>query len=206
MPVTKMNVKEHVFQKMKEELEQKTQAEVDAILAEVEEVEQRTMASIQEEVKRDADLKLKQELEEMQTVASGEMAEDRILMRKKLLAKRDEYVKAIFDEARAQLIDFTSSPDYQHYLISHLEKASAYGFASPVIEIKAEDLKYSDDIKKVFGPSVIIKINEMITIGGFILKDQETAIELNETLDFALENQDEWFKSHSGLVINKEGI
>lgn len=42
-----------------------------------------------------------------------------------------------------------------------------------------------------------------ITIGGLIVENTESSIVHNETLEFALKNQKEWFNQHSGLIINK---
>ena len=42
-----------------------------------------------------------------------------------------------------------------------------------------------------------------ITIGGLIVENTESSIVHDETLEFALKNQKEWFNQHSGLIINK---
>jgi hypothetical protein len=56
-------------------------------------------------------------------------------------------------------------------------------------------------IKENYGKDLQVEETSDITIGGFILKDQVTSVVVDETLEFALENQRGWFAAHSGLMI-----
>ena len=90
---------DQVFLYMKDEIERQAKSEEQAILNEVKALEDEAYESMKAEAKRDADLKLKQEEEEMSSNASAEISESHIERTKKLIEKRDEYVKTIFDEA-----------------------------------------------------------------------------------------------------------
>ncbi|MBM6798513.1 hypothetical protein H7U28_06765, partial [Coprobacillus cateniformis] len=46
-----------------------------------------------------------------------------------------------------------------------------------------------------------VEASEDITIGGFIIENKESSLVVDETLDFALANQKEWFNKNSGLII-----
>ena len=46
-----------------------------------------------------------------------------------------------------------------------------------------------------------VEVSDKITIGGFIVKNKATNVVVDESLDFALENQKDWFYKTSGLMI-----
>ena len=70
-----------------------------------------------------------------------------------------------------------------------------------VIYVREEDLQYTDLIKKAYGRNVLLQSSENIHIGGMIIEDQQSDLVLDETLEFALKTQKEWFNKNSGLVI-----
>ena len=67
--------------------------------------------------------------------------------------------------------------------------------------VRAEDMQYSEELKKAYGKTVEVKASDEITLGGFILENTADALVVNETLEFALENQKTWFANNSGLMI-----
>lgn len=91
---------EQVFLYMKDEIERQAKSEEKAILKEVEALEKEAYESMKLEAKKDADLRLRQELEEMQSNAASEISESHIERTKKFIYKIDEYVSAVFNEAR----------------------------------------------------------------------------------------------------------
>lgn len=102
-----MEENQEVFLSMKNEIEKQSQREVDAIMAEVKKMEEEAYSSMRAEAKKDADLRLKQELDEMQSESAAEISESHVERQKKLINKRDEYVTTIFKNAREELVAFT---------------------------------------------------------------------------------------------------
>lgn len=190
-----------VFLSMKAEIEHTAQKQVDAINAEVKKMEDEALQSMQEEAKKDADLKLKQELEEIHSEASAEISETHTQRTKKLIAKRDEYVAEVFKAAREKLVAFTKSAKYKDYLLKKAKAAADNDFVDAVMLVRAEDMQYSEELKKAYGKTVEVKASDEITLGGFILENTADALVVNETLEFALENQKTWFANNSGLMI-----
>ncbi|MDD6348519.1 V-type ATP synthase subunit E [Intestinibaculum porci] len=190
-----------VFLSMKAEIEHTAQKQVDAINAEVKKMEDEALQSMQEEAKKDADLKLKQELEEIHSEASAEISETHTQRTKKLIAKRDEYVAEVFKAAREKLVAFTNSAEYKDYLLKKAKAAADNDFVDAVMLVRAEDMQYSEELKKAYGKTVEVKASDEITLGGFILENTADALVVNETLEFALENQKTWFANNSGLMI-----
>ena len=107
-----MEENQEVFLSMKNEIEKQSQREVDAIMAEVKKMEEEAYSSMRAEAKKDADLRLKQELDEMQSESAAEISESHVERQKKLINKRDEYVATIFKNAREEIDAFTKTHKY----------------------------------------------------------------------------------------------
>ena len=165
-------------------------------------LEDEAYESMRAEAKRDADLKLKQEEEEMSSNASAEISESHIERTKKLIEKRDEYVKAIFEKAHEELVAFTKSADYASFMESKIKKvADDFKDSHSIMYVSAKDLAMKADLVKAFGQDIDVEASDDITIGGFIIENKESSLVVDETLDFALNNQKEWFNKNSGLII-----
>lgn len=190
-----------IYLSMKAEIESISSKEVEAINAEVKKMEDEALSSMQKEAKKDADLRLKQELEEIHQEAATQISETHTERTKKLIAKRDEYVSEVFKNAKDELVAFTKSSDYKDYLLKQAKKASENDFEHAVMYVRQEDLKFADDLKKAYGKDVAVEASDEITLGGLILENKEDALVVNETLEFALENQKSWFANNSGLMI-----
>lgn len=197
-----MEKKEQVFLYMKEEIERLAGLEEEKILAEAKQLEEEAYNQIKAEAKKDADLLLTKELAEISSVASVEASSSQEEKTKKLVAKRDEYVASIFSEARKKLVTFVTSNDYKSYLIKHMEKiGKLYQMENSTLGLRKEDMKYKDVLIKAYGTALDVEVNDKITIGGFIIENKATNVVIDESLDFALENQKDWFYKTSGLMI-----
>ena len=186
---------EKIFMTMSEEIKNESQQTINDILAEVKSIEDQAMASIKMEAKKNADMRLKQELDDIHSQAASEISELNSQRMKKLIRKRDEYVESIFAEVLKELKLFTESKDYRAYLENKAKQAGKSQFMNAVIYVREEDLQYTDLI------NVLLQSSENIHIGGMIIEDQQSDLVLDETLEFALKTQKEWFNKNSGLVI-----
>ena len=192
---------DQIFLYMKDEIEREASNEEKAILDEVKALEEDIYESMKAEAKRDADLKMKQEIEEMTSNASTEISESHIERTKKLIEKRDGYVKTIFDEVREKLVVFTDSKDYVSFMHEKIKKIANNFNEDSIMYIAKKDLSMKDELIKVFGKNIKVEVDEDITIGGFIVENKDLHLVVDETLDFALNSQKEWFNKNSGLII-----
>lgn len=193
---------EQVFLYMKDEIVKQANAQEKQILDEVDRLEKEAYELMKEEAQKDAELQLKQIVSEMTSNASSEISESHIERTKKLIEKRDGYVKDIFDQAISQLNDFASSNQYKDFMIEKMKKvAKDYQLPHSVLHLRKADEVLKDDLIKVYGQDIDVVIDDKISIGGFIMENQESSMIIDETLDFALENQKEWFNKNSGLII-----
>lgn len=193
---------DQVFLYMKDEIERQAKSEEQAILNEVKALEDEAYESMKAEAKRDADLKLKQEEEEMSSNASAEISESHIERTKKLIEKRDEYVKNIFDQARDELKAFVKSDEYFPFVEAKIQRvAENFKDSKSIMYVSHDDIKNKDAFVKAFGTDIEVQASDDIQIGGFILENKASSLVVDETLDFALNNQKDWFNKNSGLII-----
>ncbi len=123
--------------------------------------------------------------------------------RKTLITKREKIKDKTFSKSEALLIEFTKNDDkYLSFLGKSLKVISDL-LSSPgtVIYVKPDDVKFSEQIKRFYGRSVEIKVDESIKIGGVIAENRRMALIINGTLDGDLEEQKVWFMQNSGLKI-----
>ncbi len=193
---------DQVFLYMKDEMERQAQSEEKAILDEVKKLEEEAYESMKLEAKRDADLRLKQDVEEMTSQAASEISESHIERTKKLIKQRDEYMQSVFAKAKEKLIEFADSQEYLPFVEAKIQKvAHHFQDLETVIYVSKKDLSLKDKIVSAFGSDVRIEVNDEITLGGFIIENKKLSLISDETLDFALENQKEWFNKNSGLIV-----
>ena len=193
---------EQVILYMKDEIEREAQLEEKAILEEVKALEKEAYESMRIEAKKDADLRLKQELEEMESNAAIEISESHIERTKKLIEKRDEYVSTIFKSAKDKLIDFTNSKDYQDFMMKKAKKiVDMFDMAECIVYVSSKDIAFKDQLMKLYSNILDVKEDKNIIIGGLIGENVKSLLTIDETLDFALKNQKEWFTKNSGLTI-----
>ena len=186
-----MEKKEQVFLYMKEEIERLANLEEEKILDEAKRLEEEAYNQIKAEAKKDAEALLAKELVEISSNASVEASSSQEEKTKKLVEKRDEYVANIFSEAKDKLVAFANSKDYQAYLVKHMEEiGKLYPMSDSTLELR-----------KAYGTALEVEVSDKITIGGFIVKNKATNVVVDESLDFALENQKDWFYKTSGLMI-----
>ena len=197
-----METKEQVFLYMKEEIERLANLEEEKILDEAKRLEEEAYNQIKAEAKKDAEALLAKELVEISSNASVEASSSQEEKTKKLVEKRDEYVANIFSEAKDKLVAFANSKDYQADLVKQMEEiVKLYPMSDSTLELREADMKYKDELIKAYGTALEVEVSDKITIGGFIVKNKATNVVVDESLDFALENQKDWFYKTSGLMI-----
>lgn len=197
-----MENKEQVFLYIKDEIEKIASKEEESILNEAKALEKEAYMQMQEEAKNDADHQLEKELATISSKASIEAAAQLETRTKKLVEKREEYVNVIFKEAKDKIIDFVNGNQYKEFLLNHVKKISEdYQMTGCVLYLRKEDMIYQDELKKAYGFDIDVNINNQIQLGGFIIENPATHVVVDETLDFALTSQKDWFYKTSGLMI-----
>ncbi|MBS5114272.1 MAG: hypothetical protein KHY88_01010 [Erysipelotrichaceae bacterium] len=192
---------EQVFLYMKDEITAQASKEEAKILEEVNSLEQLANEQMEEEAKKDAALQMNQELSEISSIAAAEISQSHSERIKKLIEKRDGYVANVFSEAKAKLVEFTTSKEYVDFMLAKAKKVGAYHLTQSTMYVKKQDLELKDQLAKAYGSEIEIVASDSLEIGGLIVENSESKLVIDESLDTALENQKDWFAKNSGLII-----
>ena len=111
-------------------------------------------------------------------------------------------MKNIFDHERDELKAFVKSDEYFPFVEAKIQRvAENFKDSKSIMYVSLDDFKNKDAFVKAFGTDIEVQASDDIQIGGFILENKASSLVVDETLDFALNNQREWFNKNSGLII-----
>jgi len=118
-------------------------------------------------------------------------------VKKDLFIRRAELVDGLFNRVKQDLTDFTKTKEYASFVKEALDKVlkenPLEGFT---LLVRATDERL---FKEITGKEATVVISDRLHIGGFILKDKAGLLEIDESLDYTLRIQKEWFTTHSQL-------
>ena len=158
------------------------------------EFKETAMKKAEEEVLQELYSRIQDEITEIHTSATRSVSQKETKERQDLLLRREEITRAVFEQVKRRLLDFTRT-----------EIAKELGVRCPmegtIVMLRRDDYHLSAKLGEHFGKNVRILADEAIKIGGIKVMNQSSGIFLDETLDSRLEDQKPWFYSHSGLTI-----
>ncbi len=118
-------------------------------------------------------------------------------VKKDLFIRRAELVDGLFSSVKQDLIAFSKTKEYETYVKETLDKVLLENpLEGIILLVKAADEAL---FKAVTGSKADIKVSDRVHIGGFIVKDKAGLMEIDESLDYKLKVQKEWFTTHSQL-------
>lgn len=145
---------------------------------------------------------IQKEMAEMRNGIAREMARREMDGRRELLENRQKITQEVFERAKQKLVEYTQKPEYAALLQRFAsELPDKFRGSGTVIQIRREDEKFEDQIKKAFGGDCTFKVELGILIGGIRAYNSEMGIMADETLDSMLEDQREWFEENSGMAV-----
>ncbi len=177
-------------------------AEAQKLLDQAKEYKDNAMKKAEDEVLQELYGKIQDEVAEIRTSSTQSVSKKETQERQNLLLRREEITKAVFDQVRRRLLDFTKTPAYTDLMV---ELSKELGTRCPmegtVVMLRRDDYHLASRLGDYFGKNCRILADESIRIGGLKVMNQSSGIFMDETLDSRLEDQKPWFYSHSGLVI-----
>lgn len=127
--------------------------------------------------------------------------------KRSVLMKRNEITQRVFDNVTVKLNEYIKSDAYKAFLLKKIKEfKDKEGLSGVEIQVSLDDMKYAEDIKKVYALPCVIKGNDDITLGGFIVCDMENAIYFDETLQQKLESQKSYFIENSKLELYRSEL
>lgn len=158
------------------------------------------IALAKEELKRNLQRNKAYKLNKMHSETNIKISNEVSKMRKELIISRENMMLDVFKEVKEKIINFTKSDKYLDFLLNSTKKASeVIKGANIVIQLKEDDMKFSDEIKKAMGVNCSFEIDKSNYLGGLKISSENMIID--DTFENRLSEQDEWFMMNSGLSI-----
>lgn len=150
-----------------------------------------------QEATEEANVYIDMALSELKNSVVQNESQSKWKLKKDLFIKRAELVDGLFEQVQGDLLAFTRSEAYVTYLRDKLAQLLPdHPLQDTLILIKASDKAL---FEAILPPLARLVLSESIHVGGFILKSADGIKERDETLDYALKVQREWFTTHSTL-------
>lgn len=194
---------EERFEMIQRSVLEQAGAEAQKLLDQAREYKETAMKKAESDVLQELYSRIQDEVAEIRTSATRSVSQKESKARQDLLLRREEITRAVFEQVKRRLLEFTHTPAYND-LMNNLAKelGARCPMEGTVVMLRRDDYHLAAKLGEYFGKNVRILADESIRVGGIKVMNQSSGIFLDETLDSRLEDQKPWFYSHSGLTIS----
>ncbi|WP_312654331.1 V-type ATP synthase subunit E family protein [Proteiniclasticum sp.] len=195
------NTIEELEEYFKNEIERVSQGEIKKIQTEIHNIENRNIRELEETARNNAEIIVNQEVSSMDSehaISLSRMADDN---QRKLMKKRQELINNLFLEIREKLVEYTKTDDYKEKMKERIRLLSTQYHSEGILKLALKDMKLADELSAGFSGQTVVRPDESIEIGGFILEYHQDRIIINETYDARLKEEREMFYANSELII-----
>lgn len=169
---------------------------------EVAEYKARGLENAEKEVLNEAYCLIQAEMADMRNKIAREMALREQDARRDLLTRRQQITDEIFSKATDALKKFIASDKYEACLIKAVKEAMPLFTAEDtVFAMKPGDEPHQAVVKTAFGGKCTFVQDKTIHLGGLRVTSKSLGLTADQTLDALLEDQRDWFETHSGLAV-----
>ncbi len=155
----------------------------------------------QEGLKKQTDTYLEKELSDLRLYAAAKASRDKLAAKKELLALRQKLEDELFAQTAGDLQAFLDTEEYDRYLARQLDTLPVNG--SGVFLVRAADQQRFQALLKQKGRQAEVQ-TAVLPLGGFRYRDEANGVEYSCDLARRLEEQRDWFHSHSGFHVSQE--
>ncbi len=186
-------------------IKRESENQIGKLQKEIDYLYNREIKKITEDIEIKKQVQMAKELKEVQINFQEELNQIGTGYDEKLIMKRREMTKSIFDAIELKLKDYMKTDAYQAWLEKRLDEHQGVLKDHKLYFI----IQQGDQVAKTLITSLFSKSNihieesKNIQFGGFILTLPDQKIEVDETLDARLNEQKEWFINHSKLFIRR---
>lgn len=177
-------------------------AQKNALKGEVIQLKTERLKEAEAKAKKDSQRLLKDGLREKSNKSTALLAKKTQESRRKLFLERAAMTEEIFSKAEDKLIAFTKTGEYPLKLKKSAEAIhELFGDESCTLYVSERDLRFSDELRSVFGEKAEIEADKKIRIGGIKGFCKGKSIIADETLDSKLNAQRGWFTENCTLSV-----
>ncbi|MBN2268049.1 MAG: V-type ATP synthase subunit E family protein [Acholeplasmataceae bacterium] len=186
-------------------ISRESEEQIHKLQKEIEYLYNREVKKITEEIDVKRQFQMAKELKEVQIHYQEELNLIGSGYDEKLIVKRQDMVKVIFESIKDKLKSYAKTADYETWFMNHLNQYDKYLKNEKFqLIISSDDTFAEKQINQVLKSYKFELIKQKsIQFGGFILVLPDKNIEIDETLDARLNEQKEWFLNHSKLFIRR---
>lgn len=195
------NTIEELEEYFKNEIERVSQSEIKKIQTEIQNIENRNIRELEETARNNAEIIVNQEVSSMDSehaISLSRIADDN---QRKLMKKRQELINNLFLEIRDKLVEYTKTEEYKEKMKERIRLLSTQYHSEGILKLAPKDMKLADELSSGFSGQIVVRPDESIEIGGFILEYHQDRIIINETYDARLKEEREMFYANSELII-----
>lgn len=177
-----------------------SQMVLDTLRNEIHQMHDDTLSLYEQSLKHETEHYLEKELNDFRVSVANQKSQVKFEYMRRLLNMRAEYISEMVEEVKERIHAFVKSERYQDYLVQNLKKA-------PILEsgyfcVREEDkaLFLSLLAKRGMNHEVC---TQYFQFGGFRYIDIEQGLEFTCALAERLEESLEWFRGHSGFILER---
>lgn len=146
---------------------------------------------------------IQKNIREAQSEANGHVMSAELEAKQRLAKRREEMIEDIMSSAREELVRFTSSKDYEKWLVDKTMAAShELGEGKKTIYVADTDMKFKDKLISAAGNATVMQAEERGFFGGVRVENSDRRIAADYSLSRLLEEQRRLFLRESGLGID----
>ena len=172
---------------------------IEQIHKEMENYEKDEINVFKTSLEKEIDAYYEGELNDLRLKSQTTISQNKLDTKRKLLKLRSDLAQKLFAAAEAKILTFSHSKDYEVYLHKKLQK-HALEYCNGYFEVRQEDVEIFKRLSNELNICDDIRVAD-IRLGGFAFYSMIDKIELDETLDSKLLEQEAWFMDHSGFIL-----
>ncbi len=196
------NTNERIYIYFENEIKRLSAKQAEALRKEITDLKDKELKKIEKELKENIENAAKREIKELRVDHSYEINKILTENSMKLRKRRQEMLEVVFTEVQTRLMKYVTSADYKEMINNKLKDvADKFSGCSVVFKVCSTDKIIVSCLKENYRHKYAIETDPKIKIGGFAIFCDTMNIEIDETIDFRLKEQKEWFYAKSNLYV-----
>ena len=200
-----MELKEQPQEKVRQ-LEESILEEAKAAAAlkeeEAQKLHSQAMEKAENEILREIYGKIQAQVAQIEAASTKETVNFELAQKRELLEMRRQLQEQVFAAVRERLVRFTKTEEYAAYLKDTCGRlAQQYDDEASVLAVRPQDAALVQGLLGLFHRVRQVRQDAAISLGGIRLENAAKNYLVDETLDFSLQEQRDWFYTHSGLTM-----
>lgn len=191
-----------MMERILRQIEKNTSQVIDKVKNEIEESLQKELDLYHDQLEEETQLFIDQELSEIRQSLMKSDSQAKWKLKRNLLEKRNELTNHLFDDVLNDLLTFRSKDEYRVYLeTTLLQTIKDYDLSNGFLRVSKLDEELAKQIVGDKKLNLVIKVDDSIRVGGFYISNLSELMEVDMTLDTKINDQKEWFYGHSTLIV-----